>query len=202
MMLAGIFGGILFLTLVLGDWHYFSRLSPEASRYGFTVGRRQDVVEQMAWDKLDAQFGPTQLLRLPHGIARLFVEERRIVLRPLSVGFRTAWPLKGSIEVECAGGAARLVCHKRVPWSSAVLTFLWFVLVGGGTVAFLAAFLINGGFTSLSGVLMGLGIAGLGTLVFLFGLVIVALAYRLEDQRLAAVYGELLGVIPGRNAAP
>ncbi|MFB3137483.1 MAG: hypothetical protein ACE1ZJ_06175 [Nitrospirales bacterium] len=64
-------------------------------------------------------------------------------------------------------------------------------IVSLGTVGFIIAFAINGGFGSASGMLMGLGVVGLGVLVLAFVLVMVSLAYRLEDQRLMQVYQEL-----------
>ena len=42
--------------------------------------------------------------------------------------------IEGCIEL-CPRGL-RLVCTKRVPWSSSILTFLWFSLVGFGTLGF------------------------------------------------------------------
>ena len=53
------------------------------------------------------------------------------------------------------------------------------------------SFAIDGGFGSLSGALMGVGVVGLGILVLVFGAVLVSLAYRLEDHRLMLVYQEL-----------
>jgi hypothetical protein len=196
MILAGLFGGALFVALVVGDWFHFTSLTAPATRYGLTVSRAQSRLQFLSFDDLRLRFGENGVLRLPHGIARLFPEQRRILLRPqyqfFSLQFRTAWPLKGSIEVADEQGSTRLLCLKRVPWSSALLTFAWFVLVALGTVTFIASFLANGGFSSLSGVVMGVGIVGLGLLVIGFGLVVVTLAYRLEDRRLTAVYEELL----------
>ena len=83
---------------------------------------------------------------------------------------------------------------KRVPWSSGVLTLIWLGLVTIGTVAFLIMFGIDGGFGSASGWFLGLGVAGLGGLVLLFGLIMVSMAYRLEDSRLMLVYRELQDV--------
>jgi hypothetical protein len=89
----------------------------------------------------------------------------------------------------------RAVCIKRIPWSSAIITLVWFLLVGLGTTAFLITYGTQGGFESLSGVLMGAGILGIGLLVFAFGIVTVMLSYRLESSRLAQVYGELKAVV-------
>lgn len=150
-------------------------------------------------------FGPHDVLQLPHGIARLVKDERHILLRPqyhlFSLRFRTAWPLKATIEWQADGERTRLLCTKRIPWSSAILTLIWFLLVGPGTVTFLVSYAAQGGFTSLSGIAMGIGIAGLGALVFAFGMFIVALAYRLEDHRLMDTYAELRAVLVGLNSA-
>jgi hypothetical protein len=54
---------------------------------------------------------------------------------------------------------------------------------------------VQGGFESLSGVLMGAGILGIGLLVLAFGAVTVVLSYRLENSRLAQVYDELKAAV-------
>ena len=46
MMLAGLFAGVLFLGLILGDWLYFVRLTPDAGRYGCGIARTVDRVRQ------------------------------------------------------------------------------------------------------------------------------------------------------------
>lgn len=204
MVLAGSFAAVLFLGLILADWMYFTRLTAPSSRYGCGVARLEDRFPLAPWTRLLDRFDCNGLLRLPHGLARVFPDEQRILLRPqyrlFSLRFRTAWPLKGSIEVEPDGETTRLTCVKRVPWSSALLTLLWFVLVGAGTAAFVIAFLANGGLDSLGGLLMGLGIAGLGLLVLAFGLVTVSFAYRLEDHRLTQTYQELRAALtPDRS---
>lgn len=195
MLLAGVFAVTLFLALVLADWLHFNSLTAEASRYGYGVAGLKDQLPLTPLTLVMDRFGRNGVLYLPNGIARFFQEERRILLRPqyrlFSLKFRTAWPMKGSIELEPDGEATRLTCIKRVPWSSAFLTLLWFAVVGVGTMGFVIAFLAGGGLTSLSGVLMGLGITGLGLLVLAFGVITVSLAYRLEDHRLTQVYQEL-----------
>ncbi|WP_447975177.1 hypothetical protein [Nitrospira sp. Kam-Ns4a] len=205
MLLAGLFGGLLLVALVLGDWIHFTSLTAPASRYGCPVARREDRLPLAAVSAAAARFGPQDVLALPHGIARLFRKERRILLRPqyrlFALRFRTAWPIKGSIELVTDGEAARLVCAKRVPWSSAVLTLAWFAVVTVGTVAFVVAYLLNGGLSSLLGVLLGLGIAGLGLLVLAFGLIVVSLAYRLEDHRFMQAYEELRAALTGEPPA-
>jgi hypothetical protein len=196
MLLAGVFAGLLFVALIVGDWFQFTSLTAPAIDYGLTVARTRDRVLAGTIDELTARFGRDGVLRLPHGIARLFAEERRIVVRPqyqlFSLRFRTAWPLKGSIELRALDGTTELTCRKRMPWSSAFLTVVWFGVVALGTLAFIVTFLTSGGFGSLGGLLMGLGLTGLGVLVMGFGVLVVIMAYRLEDHRLTAVYQELL----------
>ena len=196
MLLAGLFAAVLFLGLIITDWFHFTSLTAAASTYGCGIARTNDHLPVPPGTLELDRFDRNGLLRLPHGVARFFRDDWRILLRPqyrlFSLGFRTAWPLKATIELERDGAAMRVRCTKRVPWSSALLTVVWFLVVGGGTISFLIAFVSNGGFASLSGVLMGLGITGLGVLVLAFGLVIVILAYRLEDDRLSQAYRELL----------
>jgi hypothetical protein len=191
MLLAGLFAGFLFLGMILADWVQFTRLSAGASRYGYGVARSEDRLPLTPWTQLRARFDRNGVLRLPTGVARWYQEERCILLRPQARRFRTAWPMNGSIEIVTEEEATRLTCVKRVPWSSAVLTLLWFAVVILGTLAFAMTFLADGGLSSLSGTLMGLGIAGIGLLVLAFGLVTVSLAYRLEDYRLTQAYQEL-----------
>jgi hypothetical protein len=196
MLLAGLFAAVLFLGLIITDWFHFTSLTAPASTYGCGIARTDDHLPVPTNTLELDRFDRNGLLRLPHGVARFFRDDWRILLRPqyrlFSLGFRTAWPLKVTIELERDGTATRVRCTKRVPWSSALLTVAWFLVVGGGTISFLVSFVSNGGFASLSGVLMGLGITGLGVLVLAFGLIVVILAYRLEDDRLSQVYRELL----------
>jgi len=191
MLLAGFFAAVLFLLMIVVDWFQFTRLTSGASVYGFAVGRGEDQLPVFPRTDLFDRFGPHGVLRLPHGIARSFREDRRILLRPQAHRFRTAWPINGSIEIIPDQQGTRITWVKRVPWSSAILTALWFAIVGLGTLAFIMMFAINGGIGSLSGIVMTIGIASIGLLVFVFGLIIVSLAYRLENQRLAQAYQEL-----------
>ena len=119
----------------------------------------------------------------------------QIALRPqyrlFAVGFRTAWPLKGLIHLTPDEQAVQAICIKRIPWSSAIMTLVWFLLVGFGTAAVMISYGTQGGFESLSGMLMGAGFLGMGLLVLAFGLVPVILSYRLESSRLSQVYEEL-----------
>jgi len=196
MLLAGAFAGILFLVLIVSDWLYFIRMTPDAVRYGCTIARLRDHLLQVERSALVRRFNGNGALVLPHGIARFFPETNLIGLRPhyrlFAMGFRTAWPIKGSIQVITEPGRVNLLCFKRIPWSSAVLTLAWFLLVVGGTLTFLTSFVSQGGLRSLTGAVMGLGITALGLMVIAFGAVVVILAYRLENGRLTLVYEELL----------
>lgn len=204
MLFAGLFGGVLLIALIVGDWVHFTGLTAPASRYGCTVARREDRLDGAA-PVLVERFDRQGFLALPHGVARLFAEERRILLRPqyrlFSLRFRTAWPIKGSIEFAADGEATRLLCLKRVPWSSALITGLWFALVGLGTLGFVGVYLADGGLSSLMGMVMGVGITALGVMVIAFGLIVVTLAYRLEDQRFSVAYDELCAALAGERPA-
>jgi hypothetical protein len=194
MVLAGLFGTLLFLALIAADWWYFFGRSAEAVRYGCPLASFQDP---LVWpkDDLRRRFDAQGQLRLKHGVARLFPEERLILLRSRHglepSRFRTAWPMKASLQWAADGMPDGAMCIKRMPWSSALLTSLWFLIVGIGTAAFVVIYLREGGLASLSGILMGLGILGIGLLVLAFGLVTIAFAYRLENHRLTQVYDEL-----------
>lgn len=195
MLLAGIFGGILFVLLIIGDWYQFTSLRPFAAQYGFGIARRRDGLDSLSCHDLIKRFGKHDTIALPHGVARWFGAQEVISLRPsyqlFSMRFRTAWPLKGTITLHATEAGVTLRLTKRVPWSSGLLTLTWLGLVALGTLAFLITFAIDGGFNSASGWFLALGIAGLGALVLLFGLILISLAYRLEDSRLMQVYGEL-----------
>jgi uncharacterized membrane-anchored protein YitT (DUF2179 family) len=199
MLLAGLFAGVMLLGLIVGDWLYFVRLTPDASRYGCGIGRIADRFSLQSLNRLEARVDADGALTLPHGIARYYPDLRQIALRPqyhlFSMGFRTAWPLKGLIHLAPDGQAVGAVCVKRIPWSSAIVTLIWFVLVGLGTTAFMIAYGTEGGFDTLTGVMMGAGIVGIGLLVLAFGVVTVTLSYRLENGRLAQVYDELKAAV-------
>jgi hypothetical protein len=201
MVLAGLFAAVLFAGLIVADWAYFVRLTEEASRYGCAVARLHEHWRAVTVATLEARFGPQGVLSLPHGVARLFPGTQRMSLRPtyrlFSLHFRTAWPIKGSLDLLPEEDGMRVVCVKRVPWSSVILTVLWFTLVSLGTMGFLITYVLQGGFASLGGVLMGAGIIGLGLLVIAFGLVTVVIAYRLENGRLTTVYEELRASLTG-----
>ncbi|HJT22247.1 MAG TPA: hypothetical protein VJ746_17380 [Nitrospira sp.] len=195
MALAGLFAGVLFLGLILGDWLYFIRLTPEASRYGCGIARLRDEFAPAGVARLQKRFDGNGALFLPHGIARYYPDQGQIAIRPqyhlFSMGFRTAWPVKGLIYLTADGPTYRALCVKRIPWSSAIITLVWFLLVGFGTIAFIVSYAMQGGFNSLTGTLMGFGILGIGLLVLAFGMVTVMFSYRLENTRLERVYEEL-----------
>ncbi|WHZ17521.1 MAG: hypothetical protein OJF52_004373 [Nitrospira sp.] len=206
MVLAGAFAIVLFIGLIVGDWMYFARLSSDASRYGYGIGQVQDQVAALTAEKLVRSCDTNGFLALPHGVARVFPEANRVVIRPtcrlFSMRFRTAWPLKGSIEWAPEADGLRLICTKRVPWSSSILTFLWFGLVGFGTLGFLINYLLQGGLESLGGLLLGVGVTGVGLIVVAFGLLTVTVAYRIENTRLMQVYTEFrTAALQGKGAA-
>jgi hypothetical protein len=198
MVLAGAFAIVLFVGVIIGDWMYFTRLSSDASRYGYGIGQVRDQFASMGVQTLMRRFDTNGFLALPHGVARVFPEVNRLVIRPthrlFSMRFRTAWPLKGSVEWVPESNGLTLTCTKRVPWSSSILTFLWFSLVGIGTLGFLVTYLMDGGFESLGGLLLGVGVTAVGLIVVAFGLLTVTVAYRIENTRLMQVYTELRAV--------
>lgn len=195
MILAGLFAGILFVGLIIGDWLYFIRLTPFATRYGCRVARVPDRWPGAALTTLGERFTADGVLMLPHGVAWFYPHLSQIAIRPqyrlFSRRFRTAWPVKGLIHLSPQDQSLNTLCVKRMPWSSALITLLWFGLVLIGSLTFVVQYVMDGGFTTLGGTLTGVGVIALAALVFAFGLVTVALAYRLEDSRLMMVYGEL-----------
>lgn len=201
MILAGLFAGVLCIGLILGDWLYFVRFTPDAARYGCRIARSRDRFPSNSLARLQARIDASGALMLPHGIARYYPDLQQIALRSqyhlFSMSFRTAWPLKGMIHLSSDENAVEALCIKRIPWSSAIVTLVWFLLVGLGTTGFLVAYGVQGGFNSLSGVLMGIGILGIGLLVLAFGIVTVIFSYRLESSRLRKVYEELRAVVDG-----
>ena len=203
MVLIGLFAFFLVLLLILGDWIHFTSLTTSASGYGCGIAKNEDQLPVAALAVAAERFDREGLINLPHGVARLFQEEKRILLRPqyrlFSFRFRTAWPIKGTIEVEQEAERTRLTCIKRIPWSSAIITLAWFAIVGLGTLWFMIAYTIEGGMASLGSLLMGLGIVGMGIVVLAFGLLTVAFAYRLENERLGQAYRELREALVGRG---
>jgi hypothetical protein len=195
MLLAGFFAGILCIGLIVGDWLYFIRLTPDAIRYGCRVANNPDQWPGTALVSLRNRFTPEGVLMLPHGVAWYYPQLSQIAIRPqyrlFSRRFRTAWPVKGLIHLSPHDQSLNTLCVKRMPWSSALMTLLWFALVLIGSITFVVQYAMDGGFASLGGTLTGMAVIALAALVLAFGLVTVALAYRLEDSRLMKVYGEL-----------
>lgn len=201
MILAGLFAGVLFVGLIVGDWCYFIRLTPDAIRYGCSVARSQDRWTRSTLAGVRDRFAADGVLMLPHGVAWFYPELSQIAIRPqyrlFSMSFRTAWPIKGLIHLSGGEQAVAALCVKRIPWSSALITLVWFLLVAGGSLTFVFTYAMQGGFASLSGILMGIGIIGIALLVLAFGLVTVVFSYRLENSRLTKVYDELRDVLAG-----
>lgn len=195
MLLAGFFAAALFVGLIVGDWLYFIQLTPYAIRYGCRVADRSEQWPNTALSTVQERFTPNGVLMLPHGVARFYPELSQIAIRPqyrfFSRRFRTAWPVKGLIHLAPHDHALGTLCVKRIPWSSTLITFMWFALVAIGSLTFVVQYAMEGGFASLGGALVGLGIIGLAGLVLAFGLVTLAFSYRLEDTRLMKVYEEL-----------
>lgn len=205
MILAGLFAGVLFVGLIVGDWFYFIRLTPDAIRYGCSVARSRDEWTRSSLGSVGDRFAADGVLMLPHGVAWFYPELSQIAIRPqyrlFSMSFRTAWPIKGLIHLSSGDQVLAALCVKRIPWSSALITLAWFLLVSLGSLAFVVTYAMQGGFTSMSGVLMGAGIIGIALLVLAFGLVTVVLSYRLENSRLTKVYDELREVLEGRGSS-
>jgi hypothetical protein len=195
MILAGLFAGLLFIGLIVGDWLYFIRLTPDAIRYGCRVASNPDKWPGAALTTLDDRFTPEGVLMLPHGVAWFYPQLSQIAIRPqyrlFSRGFRTAWPVKGLIHLSPQDQSLNTLCVKRMPWSSTIMTLLWFAVVLIGSLTFVVQYALDGGFASLGGTLTGVTVIALAALVLAFGLVTMALAYRLEDSRLMKVYAEL-----------
>ncbi|MGE0643845.1 MAG: hypothetical protein AB7P24_09250 [Nitrospira sp.] len=195
MILAGLFSSALCLGLIVGDWIYFIRLTPDAVRYGYRVANRPEEWPGAVLSAVRERFTPNGVLMLPHGVAWFYPDSSQIAIRPqyrlFSKRFRTAWPVKGLIHLSPHEHSLGTLCVKRIPWSSALITLLWFALVSIGSLTFVVQYAMEGGFASLGGALVGIGIIGLAGLVLAFGLVTLALSYRLEDARLMKVYEEL-----------
>jgi hypothetical protein len=204
MMLAGFFAAALFLGLLVGDRWYFRTLSAEASRYGCRVGREEARLDAISPAHIYARFDRLGLLALRYGVARLFADANRILLRPrypLLWAFLWIWPMKATIDLRVEGESVVLSSTKRIPWCSAILTGCWFLIVGFGTLGALMSYAAEGGFATPGGMLTGAGILVLGSFVFFSGLVTVIMAYRTENSRLALVQRELHEVLAGLPTA-
>ena len=195
MILAGLFAGALFIGLIVGDWLYFVRLTPDAVRYGCSVARNQDRWASHSHRELCDRFAADGVLMLPHGVARLYPDLLQIAIRPqyrlFAMSFRTAWPIKGLIHLSTHDRTVGALCVKRIPWSSALLTLIWFSVVSVGSLTFVYSYAMDGGFASLQGLLLGAGLIMVALLILALGLVTVVLSYRLENSRLTKVYDEL-----------
>ena len=200
MIFAGFFAGALCLGLILGDWFYFMRLTPDASRYGCSIARTHDRFTHTTMTQLAHRFDAAGILLLPHGTARLHQDVNQIVIRQryrlFALGFRTLWPLKGLIALSPEGDALSVLCRKLTPWSSALLTGLWFVVVVG-TVGALISLYLEGQLAAMGGVALAFGVLGLGLIFLLSGVITVVFAYRLENSRLMIVYQELREILEG-----
>jgi hypothetical protein len=201
MTLAGLFAGVLFIGLILGDWLYFVRLTPDAIRYGCGVARSQDRWTSTTLANLRDRFNADGILTLPHGVARFYPELSQIAIRPqyrlFAIGFRTAWPVKGLIHLSADDHAIGALCIKRIPWSSALITLIWFLVVSIGLVMFVFSYAQDGGFASLQGVILGVGLVAGAMVVLAIGVVTVVISYRLENSRLTKVYDELRDALEG-----
>jgi len=198
MTFAGIIAILLFFALIIGDWYQFTTLKSWACQYGCPLAQRKNTLGGQSVSLISPAF-QTGALALPHGIARWVADRQVIVIRPyyqlFSLRFRTAWPLKGTIDVSSEGSQLLLHLSKRIPWSSAILTLLWLLFVIGGTLTFVVLFILDGGISTVGGVFWVVGITALGLLVLAGGLILLSFAYRLEDSRLMQVYQELLDVL-------
>ncbi|WP_342347373.1 hypothetical protein [uncultured Nitrospira sp.] len=199
MMFAGIIAILLFLGLIIGDWFQFTTLKSWACRYGCPLAHRRNALDSHPAHPIFHAFHKSDALPLPHGIARWVEDRQVIVIRPyyqlFSLSFRTAWPLKGTIDVSSDGSQLLLHLSKRIPWSSTILTLLWLIFVIGGTLTFVVLFILDGGMSTIGGIFWVVGITALGILVLAGGLILLSFAYRLEDSRLMQVYQELLEVL-------
>jgi hypothetical protein len=201
MLFAGFFAGALCLGLILGDWLYFMRLTPDASRYGCGIARTHDRFTHTTMKQLAERFDAAGFLMLPHGTARLYQDLNQIVIRQkyrlFAMGFRTLWPLKGLIFLCPEDDALSVLCRKLTPWSSALLTGFWFILVAVGTVGALISLFVEGELAAVGGMVLAFGILGLGLVFLLSGAITVMFAYRLENARLMLLYQELREVLEG-----
>ena len=204
-MLAGFFAGALLLGLLIGDRLYFRTLSLEASRYGCRVGRGEYRLNAVTPSEIQQRFDGTGILALRHGVARVFADAQRILLRPRHPtlwAFLWVWPMKVTIDVRQDGQAVVLSSTRRIPWCSAILTGAWFAVVGIGTVATLVSYAVEGGLSSGGGVVMALGILTLGLFFLFSGVVTVIMAYRMENNRVARASQELFEALTGGPSLP
>ena len=198
MLLPGILALVMGLALIIGDWFQFTTLKPWACRYGCQLARRKDSLPKPK-DSFPRLFKTHSTIPLSHGVARWVPDRQAIVIRPyykmFSLRFRTAWPLKGTLDYHFENDQLELHLSKRIPWSSAILTSLWLLFVIGGTFAFVTMYAMDGGFGTVGGIFWAVGMIALGLLVLAGGVILLAFAYRLEDSRLMQVYEELTAAL-------
>ena len=154
--------------------------------------------------RIEARFDKLGLLPMRHGVARLFIESHRVLLRPRYPtlwAFLWIWPMKATIDLQADGEAVVLAMTKRTPWASAILTGAWFLIVTVGTLATIVSYAVEGGLGSSGGVVMAGGILTLGLFFIFSGLVTVVMAYRMENSRLAALQQEFQDTLTGRVPA-
>ncbi|MDH5587769.1 MAG: hypothetical protein OEZ05_14200, partial [Nitrospirota bacterium] len=179
-------------------WFQFTTLKPWACRYGCQLARRKDSLPKPK-DSFPRLFKTHSTIPLSHGVARWVPDRQAIVIRPyykmFSLRFRTAWPLKGTLDYHFENDQLELHLSKRIPWSSAILTSLWLLFVIGGTLAFVTMYAMDGGFGTVGGIFWAVGMIALGLLVLAGGVILLAFAYRLEDSRLMQVYEELTAAL-------
>ena len=187
---AFILGLAIVAVLVVADWAAFTRRASSALTCGIAIGRHHETVRFRP-----ERFDTTGMLALPHGAARLYPEHKAIMLDPdwkrFGFRFRSAWPINGIVYYGDLESPAEVTLLKRMPWSSVILTTAWFLTVVIGILAYLVSYAQAGGFSSVAGAFLAAALSGLGLLVLLFGLLVVVMAYRLEDKRLMSVYEEL-----------
>ncbi len=205
MLLPSIFAIVMALALIIGDWFQFTTLKPWACRYGCPLARRKDSLPRPK-DSFPRLFKTNSTIALPHGVARWVPDRQAIVIRPyykmFSLRFRTAWPLKGTLDYHFRHDQLELHLSKRIPWSSAILTSIWLLFVVGGTLAFVTMYAMDGGFRTVGGIFWAVGMIALGLLVLAGGVILLAFAYRLEDSRLMQVYEELTTALKGSTKNP
>jgi hypothetical protein len=80
MILAGLFATVLFLGLIVGDWLYFIRLTPDAVRYGCRVADRPDQWSGAAISAVRQRFTPNGVLMLPNGVTWFYPELSQIAI--------------------------------------------------------------------------------------------------------------------------
>ena len=187
---AFLLGTVIVLGLIVADWLAFRRTTPAVVTYGVVVERQPEALAVRR-----GLFDDAGVLNLPRGRARLFPEQGAIQLQPdhkrFGVTFRTAWPLNGFVHYAGLEEPGPVTLTKRMPWSSVILTAIWFLTVAGGTLAYVVSYAMAGGMSSAGGAFLAVALSGLGLLVCLFGLMVVVVAYRLENKRLMALYEEL-----------